>query len=386
MRVLRYIRNLGIVVLITLVVVGIAVAIHRMRPPHYTAEAVLVVPSNSGSPSGSSDVVRSGRSRKTIHTNPTYQGPGLEDQAQNLATTFASLIPEDQSVLRAASRQLGGSTSYVQSRLTAVNTANTSLVRVDYSGDSPSAALLGAISIARDVSGSHPVSPAIPPGSLVLVHLPTTTTTAYTEAVLVGIAAVLGVALGLLLVVVLDRANPRLETPRDVAALLDLPVIAASRLSGEVADRLVWDWYDIAAREQKFPEGSLVTAALVPTTKASELAAQELAARLTLSHDQSAAHETDGADTGWSPSPTALRAQSALVSQASPIHVDAVALGKRHSFDLGSIVDHDLLVLVIARGTNARQVSTTVDHLAEVGRAPHAAVLTGRKASELPAS
>ncbi len=404
MRVLRLLGGLAIVVLTTAVVIAIAVAIHEVKPPGYTAQAVLVVPANAAAADSAAQGVAPSLSVSPFakKRNNAYQGPGLAEQANALALTFAGLIPNDQAILRAASRRLGRSTNDIQGRLTVSNDASTSILRVAYDGASRAEALLGATTIARAVSGSHPATGAIPPGALMLIRLPTSTTSAYTTATLLGVGAALGIALGLLLVVVRNRANPRLGAPRDIERLLDVPVTAARWLNGDRAALLLQDWYAIAARSGRVPGDSVATVALVPTTKGATTATRDLAAWLMSPHnassddaspdnaspdDAAAVEETEQSRVASGvPSPRARRSrrrsgghgQSVSLSAYEPrglVDVAAFEPGRRgRDLDLGAIARHDVLVLVVAPGTTTRRVARTIDLLAETGRQPDAAI------------
>lgn len=406
MRALRLVGSLAIVVLTTAVVIAIAVAIHEVKPPGYTAQAVLVVPANVSAAESAALGMTPSLTGDPFPTkrNNAYQGPGLAEQANALAVTFAGLIPNDQAILQAASRQLGRSTTDIQGRLTVTNDANTSILHVAYDGASRAEALLGATTIAKAVSGSHPTSAAIPPGALMLIRLPTGTTSAYTTATLLGVGAVLGIALGLLLVVVRNRANPRLSAPRDIERLLDVQVTVARWLNGDGAAPLLKDWYAIAARAGRIPADSVATVALVPTSKGTATVARDLAAWLTSpphasSDDPPALEETEqsreiGHVASGAPRSAPRRSRRrpgghsgsvSVYEQRGLVDVAAFARGRRaRDLDLGAITRHDVLVLVVAPGTTTRRVTRTVDLLTEVGRRPDAAIFANRPVTKLP--
>lgn len=407
MRIPQLLRNLGIVALTTLAVIAIALAIHQARPPGYTAESVLVVPANSASVAPAA--------RLPARRKSTYQGPGLAQDANALAVTFAGLIPDDQMILQVASRRLNRSTSDVQKRLTATNDTNTSLVRIRYKGTSRAEALTGATTIAQAVSGLRPVTTAIPPGALLLIRLPNKTTSTYTFGVLLGIAAVLGISLGLLLMLAFDRANPRVRTPREVDELLRVPVIATRRLLAEGPEPLLKGWHDAAERGGRVPNDTVTTVALVSTSRSANARARGLAAWLTperaqpesdLSNSEESDTDTDhnvtdnaGADdprmgeelevTRSAPSMVAgVRRPSAPVHEqrdAKDVAASAHEM-RRRSVDLSAVVRHDVLVMVIVPATPVRRLSETVELLAEFGRAPDGAIFADRPAPKLPKS
>lgn len=353
----------------------------RGIPPRFRASTIVLVSSGSGGP-----------------------GPGNADQANKLATTFAGIIPSDQEILRSVGRRLGRSTTAVSKRLTVVNDAETSLLRIRYKGIDPMEARLGARLVAEAVSGSGPVAGAIPPRSLKLVRLPTTTTGVYTTGVLLGVAGVLGIALGLLLVVVLERANPRIKDPRGAEALLRTPTISARRLTPEAAESLTRGWYEVAVRAGRVPDDRAPSVALVPATEAAVPAAHDLAERLMVDSGAATEAATAGAASreprrGRGDGGVGVAERGAASAGTPPedphrqsVHVVAFdrdegdrELKRDAGLDAGSIVRHDVLVLVVARETPARRVSATIDLLAEFGRRLDSAILTGRRTSDLPA-
>lgn len=509
MNVLRLLRTRGWIVLLSaILVVGVALTVREVKPPGYTAEAVLVVPANSGAVNpGSADqaarlaetyerlipqnreLLRSVAQRTSLSSQDVrgavtvrrrdgdallaisfvaqdravavaganavgvalgqgapgipaqgitvvsraqsadrvpgervrYRastlvvvssgsggpGPGNADQANKLATTFAGLIPNDQDVLRSAGRRVDRTTTQFGDRLTVVNDADTSLLRIRYKGDDPAEALLGARLVAEAVAGLNPVAGAIPSRALNIVRLPTKTSSVYTTGVLLGVAGVLGIALGLLLLVVLERADPRIADPRTAARMLGSPVIAARRLTPEAAELLVCDWYEAAVRSGRVPDDRAPTVGLVPATQEAASAARELAARLSMSTGLDAADDRGALDAGRASRRGRRSGGSVEVAEresspplAAPaelrqglVHVVALDRDERdpdlkhdHGLDVAAIGRQDLLVLVVARDTRARRVAATVDLLAEIGRAPDSAILTGRQSSELPAS
>lgn len=353
--------------------------------PRFRASTTVLVSSGSGGP-----------------------GPGNADQANKLATTFAGLIPNDQEILRSVGDRVHRSTAAVGARLTVVNDADTSLLRIRYKGADPKEARLGARLVAEAVAGPVPVAGAIPSRSLKLVRLPTTTSSVYSIEVLLGVAAVLGFALGLLLLVVLERADPRLRDPRAAADLLRTPAISARRLTREAATFLVREWTEVAVRAGRASDGQPPTVALIPASKAAVPAAQDLAVRLmgaSGATSEASRTEPDGTtaagvarqkgrgdgNVGIAEREAPAAVEPPLGSREGSVVVVAFDRDERDhhrkgdaGLDVAAIVRHDVLVLVIASETRARRVSATVDVLAEFGRASDSAILVGRKTSDLP--
>jgi hypothetical protein len=117
----------------------------------YTATMVFVVPVKPG----------------TDGTSP--------DGAQRLASTYAGLVLEDDSIAQAVARAVNREPAEVRRRLTAVNPANTALIRVTYRGNASEEALAGVRALQASLTGPKPVSRAVRPDSVIAVQEPRVT-------------------------------------------------------------------------------------------------------------------------------------------------------------------------------------------------------------------
>jgi len=215
-----------------------AFAVSDAQPVSHTAEATLIVQSGA-----------------------TRNDPGNANEAATLAVTYSRLIPHDTRIIRYLAGVLGQPSLQVQQRITAVTDPETSLLRVRYSDAEPRRAVLAARELAYAVAGVRRVTPAIAPGSVVLVAYPTVaapSSSGPSGAVPVG--ALLGLILGGVLAVAWDRADARVD---DRGALRDLAGCPVSLIDGRVRGvvvALLQHWRATA------PDGQAIRVALVPTT------------------------------------------------------------------------------------------------------------------------
>jgi hypothetical protein len=220
-------------------------------PFTYVAESIMVVPAS-----------------------PRQTGPGLAGEASNLATTYADLIPEDRTLLEHLATKLGLSVADVRSSITVTHDFNTSLLRAGFSDLDPQVALSGAKILAESVTGPSPVSPRVSPGSLAIVHLPTTATVgAMSKPKVVVLGIILGLALGLVLLLAWERADSRID---DVATFGAEAGCGASELEGASDLSLAALLDRWAGMVDKTP----TRIALLPVTTSAEAATAEAAQRL----------------------------------------------------------------------------------------------------------
>ncbi len=144
-------------------------------------------------------------------------GPGSANDALALATTYAALIPKDQSILSSAARVLNLSTSQIEGSLGVTVEQGTSLLQIDFTASSAAKAIAGAQAVARAVASSRSLTPAIAAGSVAIVSTPTSAHlqgTLHKYGIILG--GLLGIVVGLILVLAAERADPRID---DAAAM-----------------------------------------------------------------------------------------------------------------------------------------------------------------------
>jgi hypothetical protein len=336
------------VLVVTTVLTGLsAFAVSDSRPVTHTAEATLIVQSGA-----------------------TRNDPGNANEAATLAVTYARLIPHDTRVIRYLAGLLGQPTDQVQKRITALTDPETSLLRVRYTDTDPRHAVLGTQELAYAVAGVRRVTPAIAPGSVVLVAYPTVaapSSAAPRAAAPVG--AVLGLALGAALVVAWERADARVDDRHVLRELTGCPVsLVDGRLRGVVV-ALLRHWQAAAPAD-----GRGIRIALLPTVPGLEGLLWELArhfAETAISLGQPLGVEVGVPHDRWSEGPAVT-----LVLGGVPGDLDAgeaVALAC------------DLTVLVVPAGARQRELRAALDALEHHGIWPGWTVLVPQRGGTLRA-
>jgi capsular polysaccharide biosynthesis protein len=347
---LRALQRRGWVLLVAVVVTtACAYLVASHRGETYTAESTAVV-SASNSP----------------------QSVVTPDQADLLASTYAVLIPKDSVILRAVATTLGTRASDVQSRLSVFNTTGTALLAIDYRGTSAANAVAGAAAALRAIAGAYPVSPNIIPGSVGAVQAPTTASASRGLAVLVALGAILGIALGLLLMVVWERVDPRIDRPEDLSQEVGSPTSPVGAISQPGVNALMARWTHLAEREP-------TRIALVPVTADVQADLPKVALRLSNGHDNGSAalltptcdYVTDGEDLTQP-----IRVGSPVVIACEVPSADLTALRP--------IMDCDIVVLVARSGTPRAALRGSLESLTEFGVSPKWAIFLGRRAVGLP--
>lgn len=289
-----------------------------------------------------------------VPASPPQTGPGLAGEASNLATTYADLIPEDRTILENLATKLGLSVADVRSAVTVTHDFNTSLVRAGFSDPDPQVALSGAKVLAESVTGPNPVSPRVTPGSLAIVHLPTTATVgALSTPKVVILGLVLGLVLGFVLLLAWERADSRID---DVATLGAEAGCGASELesASDLSLAALLDRW--AGMVGKTP----ACIALLPVTASVEAVTAEAAQRL-----------------GQVGTPMRLVAGAGAASAQKGARITLDVGGVPGSAAAGETLalTSDLIVLVAAKGTRVADLRSALVVLQQFGAHPSWALL-----------
>jgi hypothetical protein len=181
----------------------------------------------------------------SVPTGAGTTGPGNADQANKLAVTYAAALPDDDGEL--------GHT---------------------YKDGDEAQAKRGIEAVTEAVSGDEPVARSIPPRGLEVVRAPAVAGAAGLSTTgLIIAGALLGLALGVVLLIALERAQPRVRDPRTLAAATGAPVSRLDDLGPASAASLLERWRELG-------NGRGGTVALVPADQRSERATKELASAL----------------------------------------------------------------------------------------------------------
>jgi capsular polysaccharide biosynthesis protein len=338
--VLKILRRRGwIVVLAAVVVTVVSYLVGSHRRGTYSAEAVAVVAANR------------------VLT---------PDQANRLAVTDAGLIPTDTAIADAVARSLGTTRSDVLDRISAFNDPGTALLRIRYRGTSSENALAGARAVAFSISGTRPASPNIAPRTISIVRIPNGTSSSKAVGTLVVIGAVLGLALGALLLVAWERTDPRVDDLDDLGTEVRCPTSSTHNLSNAAATALLERWRELGG-------ASGTSVALLPASTHFEELVPNLAWRLAAADNTG---QTAAASDGPALPVDGVPTTPHRATVGPTLFVGGVPGGR--SAGQGVALACDLTVLVAEEGTRRKDVRQALDVLREYGIVPAWAILVSR--------
>jgi hypothetical protein len=295
----------------------------------YTAEAVLVTSSGGGP-----------------------NGPGYGDQAVKLGPSYASSIADDARVLAFVAKKLGTTVDDVDDHATVKNDKDTAVLRLRYQADDDARAEKGAWAMADAVTGPAPISDSVEPGTLALVRKGDAESPSANAAITLPVGALLGLCLGLVLMLALERADPRVDDPEQLEDEFRCPSILVDEVTPSMAAALLERWAILTG--QSHP-----TVALIPTSKELEHATAGLANRLV------------NAAARASQSPDAMSHDLRLV------------IGRYPGADLSGAsvaASSDGVVLIAAEGAPLHRTTSTGQVLERFEAPPQWTVLLTRKA------
>lgn len=203
-----------------LVVVALSAAVSYLTPATYTGEAVLMVPP----------------------VTPGTPPPGNPDGAAKLAKNYAVLIPLNPQLIQAASSKAQVDQGYVQQHLTATNDAGTSIVRIDYVGTDAKSTVDVLNTIVTQLIGARPPS-SFTPGALKVNNAPSAVTRSggdITQGLVLG--TVLGLVVAFAAAFALERTNPHVDGPTEVAEAVRVPVTTWNAPTTLGVTRLLRSW------------------------------------------------------------------------------------------------------------------------------------------------
>lgn len=215
-------RRWWLLALSAVVVTAVALAVERPGPTRYTAEALLLV--------------RSGASENT---------PGNASGANQLAVTYAGLIPQDAQVLGHVALALGSSAAAIEGNVGVSNDPSTSILRAQYTSESAELAVRGARALADALAGPAPATPNF--SGVGLSRLPESAWATEPWAGAVVLPAIfVGSLLGVVLAVAWGRSEARIDDPDDLADEVRSPVSALDGLSNGAIVALLERWRALA--------------------------------------------------------------------------------------------------------------------------------------------
>lgn len=220
-------RRWWLLVVATVAATAAAYAVSTVKEDAHTAQSLAVIPSGS-----------------------TANGTGSANDAEALASTYAALIPQDGLILERVARDVRLSVDQVEERLTVVNTSGTALLALRFQDTDVRRAVAGARSLARAVDdGASPNIPRRTIGVVRMASRPSAGTPGGGGSPAVLVAGLLvGLFLGGVAMVFLERADARGDDDRDFEDGLGLPATALGRRSVGPQVALLDRWGQLAAR------------------------------------------------------------------------------------------------------------------------------------------
>jgi capsular polysaccharide biosynthesis protein len=300
------------------------------------------------------------RARAAVPPSPPAEGPGDADAAIKLATTYAGLLPEDTQTIHYVARHTGLSEQDVRSGLTVTNDPNSAVLRVRFRAKSGRDAVNGLREFAAAVSGGGPVSTAVTPRSLNTVRLPDSGSAASAGSTkkTLAIGLVLGLALGIVLLVAWERADPRLDTHRRLSDGLGAPATAFDGMSSGSLAALLDRWSGLGRNSDS-------RVALLAAAPQAEPLMSGVVERLIEAAQEDGRTVQDGRGaSGFGP--VTVNDNLTLVAGGTP---GTDAAGERLA------AGADMTVLVVPRGAHAGRVSRSVAVLEQFGVSPGWALL-----------
>ena len=338
-------RRRGWVLLVTVLLSsGAAFAVALVRGTTYTAESTAVVLD---------------RSRQAVRVV-------TPDQANALAPTYASLLPQDSAFLRHLAVRLGTRPGTVRARISVTSTPGTALLVITYRHPTSGGAVAGARAALDAVVGPAPVTRNVLPRSVSAVREPTTATASTGPATLVGLGAIAGLALGLLLVLVWERVDPRIDRPEDLSDEVGSPTSPAEDLSEAGVRALLTRWQALADPGPR-------SVALVPATPEAQAGLAEVAGRLTWN----GTHGTWPEDGRHRSGTNGVRP-----TESARLEVVLCPLPSSGLTALRPIMECDLVVLVARQGTSRLALRDLISDLSEFGVSPRWAIFLGSGVEE----
>jgi hypothetical protein len=169
---------------------------------------------------------------------------------------MATLLPANRALIDQVSSKVGLSSDEIIKHLTVTNDASTAILRLSYTGATPRATVGVLSAIAAAATSANPPGP-IDAGALKIAQLPSSVTPSGHDArtaLPIGIAA--GLVLALLAAIGLERANPRIDSPMELAEATGAPVTSWESVTPGGVSALVARWVSMVDLPQ--PDIALV--------------------------------------------------------------------------------------------------------------------------------
>lgn len=162
------------------------------------------------------------------------------------APTYAAVISEDGTILPAVARAAGVDVDTAQSRLSVTTLQLTALLKVSYTGETANEATSAIGALIAAVTGARPVSKAIAPESVIVVRdVSQPLSIQGSGTPVLRLALLLGLALGIVIAVAMDRADPRVDDEDTVSEAVGTPVTSLRRADTAQLAAVLQRWADL---------------------------------------------------------------------------------------------------------------------------------------------
>jgi hypothetical protein len=241
--------------------------------------------------------------------------------------------------------------------LTISNDEGTSLVRITYRDQDPRRVLRATRLLADAVTGASPVSPTIAPRSMIVAGHPDRAVPEPSPArTAVPIGIILGLCLGGLAIVILERADARVDTSAELSAEAACPVSKLEELS-------TWSLVTMLERWRALANVPSTWVALIPASNGLEQTIIALGQHIF----------TEGRLSPFKVELSAVSAGRKTDDDGLTIVLGGAPGGEEAGETVA--VTCDLTVLVVAEGTAIKDVRSAIAVLKQYGVAPQWALL-----------
>lgn len=173
---------------------------------------------------------------------PGNPPPGNPDAAAKLAKNYAVLIPLNPTLVSAASAKAQVDQTYLMQHLTATNDSGTSIIRIGYVGTDMNSTVAVLNSIVEQLVGLKPPS-SFTPGALKMNNAPTSVTRSGGDIVQgLVMGSVLGLIVAFAAAFAMERTNPHVDGPTEVAEAVRVPVTTWNAPTTLGVTRLLRSW------------------------------------------------------------------------------------------------------------------------------------------------
>lgn len=306
-----------------------------------------------------------------VPSGASEDGPGNAYEATLLAASYAEVIANDDALHQVIGDAAELPVADVEDQLSAVRLGNTALLRITFNqADSIEQAVAAFDSMARELSAG---TGSIPEGTLLSLSEEPEVKQERRYLESAGwIGGILGFVFGIALVVLLERADPRIDNAEQLRALLHIPATDLDRASPATLTVVLARWRDMTPDDDQPYRLALVassTGHLSLTEHAAHRFAEIARSGVTVV----------GNGNGATPQIGHGDAEAATPAVRSSEMLELVPVGAPGGDEAAeaSIFDSDGALLVVPRGGREDDVIGAVRLLQELGMSPFWSVVLG---------